>query len=65
MADSHLPPRKGTTLTPTYRATPGATGPISKNEYDRSKAGTGNGKGDYCRTNAGLSPTNIPMTKNR
>lgn len=65
MTNSKLPPRKGTTLTPTYRATPGATGPVSKGEYQRSKASSGNGKPDYERSNVGLSPTNIPMTKNR
>lgn len=65
MANSKLPPRKGTTLTPTYRATPGATGPVSKSEYKRSTSGPGNGKSDYKRTNGGLTPTNIPMTKNR
>ncbi len=65
MANSKLPPRKGTTLTPTYRATPGATGPVSKSEYQRSKASGGNGKSDYKRSGGVVSPTSIPMTKNR
>lgn len=65
MANSKLPPRKGTSLTPTYRATPGPAGPVSKKEYDRSKADSGNGKSDYKRTDAGLSPKNVFMTKNR
>lgn len=65
MKDSKLPPRKGTTLTPTYRATPGATGPVSKSEYPRGKANSSNGKSDYKRTDSNLSPTNIYMTKNR
>lgn len=65
MAYNHLPPRKGTTLTPTYRATPGKTGPVSKTEYDRSTASGSNGKKDYNRSGCGLTPTTIPMTKNR
>lgn len=65
MKDSKLPPRKGTVLTPTYRATPGKTGPVSKTEYQRSKAGASNGKPDYRRNDSKLSPTNVHMTKNR
>lgn len=62
---NHLPPRKGTSLTPTYRATPGKTGPVSKSEYQRSKASAGNGKTDYKRSGSVVTPHNLPMTKNR
>jgi hypothetical protein len=65
MASSNLPPRKGTTLTPTYRATPGPTGPVSKSEYKRSSSSASNGKSDYKRSGNQVTPTNIPMTKNR
>lgn len=61
MTSSKLPPRKGTTLTPTYRATPGATGPVSKGEYRRSNASGGNGKSDYKRSGGVVTPTNVPM----
>lgn len=65
MSTNHLPPRKGTNLTPTYRATPGKTGPVSKTEYQRSNASGGNGKKDYRRSGGQVTPTTIPMTKNR
>jgi hypothetical protein len=63
---NYNPPRKGTNLKPTYRATPNTSGApsVGKQSYVRKSAAS-EGKEAYSRMGSNMNATNLPMTTNR